>query len=176
MRAAGHEVALLVMIDAPTQPYLKSCTSFGTKLGHPLYSIQRVVRIGFAETSIRVCKSLFKHVPYSIRMKFSKRDWYAAHELIERAAFAYYPQQYDGEVLLLLSADPPAHLDFLPGWQSVIRQDLHTAFVDGHHREFLTPQNVDTIAEIISGHLARVVRDDSVLHNRDSFNLESAHT
>jgi len=46
-----------------------------------------------------------------------------------------------------------AHLNFLSGWQSVVRRNLHTAYVDGHHREFITPQNVGRIAEIVSRHL-----------------------
>ncbi len=162
LRAAGHKVELLILLDAPTQPYLKSCTTMATKLGHPLHSLQRVMRIGPGKTLINVGKRLLKYIPLSIRVKLSKSDWDTAHEMIERAAFAYYPSQYEGEVLLLLSEHRVPHLDFLPGWQAVVQRNLHTAYVDGHHREFITPRNVSTVAEIISKHLEPAAEQESV--------------
>lgn len=163
LQAAGHEVEHLILVDAPTQPYLESCTSIVTKLSHPRHSIERVTRIGLWNTSINIGKRLLKYIPFSIRMKFSKGDWDTAHEIIERAAFAHYPSRYEGEVLLVLSEHRVPHLDFLPGWQAVVRGNLHTAYVDGHHREFITPQNVGTIAGIISRYLAPADEKDSIL-------------
>jgi amino acid adenylation domain-containing protein len=163
LKAIGQEVELLVLVDAPTQPYLKSCNSITTKLGHPRHSLERLVRIGLWKTSVNIWKRLLKYIPFSIRLKFSKGDWDTAHEMIERAAFGHYPQPFEGEVLLLLSEHRASHLDFLPGWQSVVRGNLRIAYVDGHHREFVTPQNVGTIAEIITRHLPRTSGKDSTL-------------
>jgi hypothetical protein len=44
-------------------------------------------------------------------------------------------------------------LDFLPGWQALVHYNLHTRYVNGHHRELMTPQNVRSMAEIILSHL-----------------------
>jgi hypothetical protein len=54
---------------------------------------------------------------------------------------------------LLLSANAPSHLDFLPGWRAVVRGKLNVNYVDGHHRDFITQQNVNAIAEIVAENL-----------------------
>ena len=82
--------------------------------------------------------------------------------MIENAAFVYYPQPYDGEVFLLLSANAPRHLDFLPGWQLVARSKLTVAYVDGHHREFITSQNVRAIAETVNQYRPDSAKTSSV--------------
>jgi amino acid adenylation domain-containing protein len=153
MRAAGFEVKLVILLDAPTQPYLRSCTTLAAKLRHPAYTIQRAMRIGLWKTAANAGMHLLRYVPFSIRLKFPDQNWNTAHGLIELAAFAHDPQPYSGDVLLLLSSHRVAHLDFLPGWQKVVRGALHIAYVDGYHRKFVTPQNAAHVAEIIAKHL-----------------------
>jgi len=153
MRAAGHDVKLLLLFDAPTQPYLRSCTSVAVKLAHPRHALHRVMRIGLGKTAVNISKRLFKCIPFSLRIKWFKPDWSTAHEIIENAAFVYDPKPYHGDVLLLLSANAPPHLDFLPGWQAVIRGRLNVSYVNGHHRDFITPQNVGEIAAAMAPYL-----------------------
>jgi hypothetical protein len=76
-----------------------------------------------------------------------------AHEMIENAAFAYYPEKYEGRVLLILASNPAPYVDFLPGWRTVIPDRLSICYVDGHHRELITAQNAGDIAEQIILHL-----------------------
>ena len=163
MRAAGLEVGLLILLDAATQPYLSSCTKLSAKLSHPGYSLKRARQIGLGQTLVNVRKRLFKSIPFSLRLRMFKPDWDMTHEMIGNAAFVYYPQPYDGEVLLLLSANAPRHLDFLPGWQKVVEPKLTVAYVDGHHRDFITSENVGAIARIINQSLAHSAISSPVL-------------
>lgn len=153
MKAAGHDLRLLILLDAPTQPYLRSATSVSSKLLHAGSAIQRMKRIGLSSTVANFRKRLIKSIPFSLRLKLLKPDWNTAHEMVENAAFVYYPEPYEGEVLLLLSANAPSHLDFLPGWRAVVRGKLNVNYVDGHHRDFITQQNVNAIAEIVAENL-----------------------
>lgn len=163
MCVSGLDVGLLILLDAPTQPYLKSCATMAVKLGHPGHSMKRALRIGLGKTLINMQKRLMKSIPLSLRLKLLKPNWEMVHEIIENAAFVYYPQRYRGEVLLLLSANAPAHLDFLPGWQAVLGPKPTVAYVDGHHRDFITPQNVHAIAETVAQSLPDSTRVSSAL-------------
>jgi thioesterase domain-containing protein len=73
--------------------------------------------------------------------------------MIETAAFEYRPKQYQGKVLLLLASERPPHVNYLPGWQAVIPDNLHTQYVEGHHRNLITAPYVEGIADAIISHL-----------------------
>jgi amino acid adenylation domain-containing protein len=145
LRAAGHEVSLLVLLDAPSPSYLKIYNSLIGKLSRPFYLLERNVRLGLRQSVFNLRKRL--------RAKFAGTEIVAAHELIESAAFAYQPETYGGKVLLLLASEDTPHVNFLPGWQAVVPHNLHTQYVDGHHRELMKAQNVWGIAHLISSHL-----------------------
>jgi thioesterase domain-containing protein len=82
--------------------------------------------------------------------------------MIEDAARAYQPEKYEGKVLLLLASDRPPHLNFVPGWKAVVPRNLHTHYVDGHHRELLDGQNVQSVADAIASHLISTIDDKSL--------------
>ena len=153
MRASGLEVKQMILLDAPTQPYLGSCAKVTAKLRHPGHWMKRALRIGLGQTLVNMRKRLMKSVPLPLRLKMFRANWEMVHEMVEHAGFVYYPKPYDGDVLLLLSADAPRHLDFLPGWEAVVRPNLTVAYVDGHHRDFITPRNVHSIAETVAQYL-----------------------
>ena len=152
LRAAGHEVSLLLLLDAPSQPYLRSCNSLPAQLNHPRHFVRRLAQVGIKQSLVNFCKRPLKYFPLSVRTKYAGERT-VAHELIEVAAFAYEPKKYDGNVLLIQADERDPYLNFLPGWQGVIPHDLHTRFVDGRHRELITPENVRDIADIINSHL-----------------------
>jgi thioesterase domain-containing protein len=78
-----------------------------------------------------------------------------AQEIIETAAWAYNPPRfYGGKVLLLLSSERPAHVDFVSGWKAVIDSDLHVQFLNFHHRDVMKGDNVKLVADAITSHLA----------------------
>ncbi len=162
MRTLGLEPRLLILLDAPTQPYLKSCASLRAKFGHPSHSLKRAMRVGLGQTVVNLHKRFLKSIPFSLRSRIFPPSWEMVQEMIENAAFVYYPQPYDGEVFLLLSANAPRHLDFLPGWQLVARSKLTVAYVDGHHREFITSQNVRAIAETVNQYRPDSAKTSSV--------------
>jgi len=153
LRSAGHEVSLLVLLDAPSPSYLKSYNSLTAKLSQPRHLLTRVVRLGTRRTIFNLRRRLIKHFAGSARAKFAWKEIEEAHGLIESAAFSYDPRGYEGKVLLILASERPPHGDFLPGWQSVVTHDLHTSYVQGHHRELMTTQNVRSIADLIASHL-----------------------
>jgi thioesterase domain-containing protein len=153
LRAAGHEVSLLVLLDAPSPSYLRSYNSLASQLIRPGQLWDRMMRLGLRETLFNFRKRLMKYLAGSVRARFAWSEIKDAQGLIEAAAFKYHPKRYEGEVLLLLASKRTRSVDFLPGWRTLVRNSLRTAFVDGHHRELMTPQNVRSIAEIILSHL-----------------------
>lgn len=83
-----------------------------------------------------------------------------AQEMIEAAASDYEPERYEGKTLLVLASDRPPHRNYLAGWQAIVPHNLHTQYVDGHHREFLNLQNVRAIADGILSQLTSSTDDD----------------
>ncbi|MGA9303873.1 MAG: hypothetical protein WBW31_00580, partial [Candidatus Sulfotelmatobacter sp.] len=70
------------------------------------------------------------------------------------------PQRYGGKTLLVLASDRPPHRNYLPGWQAIVPHNLHTQYVDGHHRDFLNVQNTRAIADAILSGLKSPTDDD----------------
>ena len=86
-------------------------------------------------------------------------------EMVEAAAFSYQPEEYDGQVLLLLASDRPPYENFLPGWQAVVPRSLHTQYVPGHHTELIEEPNVQRVADAIASHLTSTADERSLFCN-----------
>lgn len=162
LHSAGREVPALILLDAPSQPYLESFKSIAARLKYPRELVKRVTGLGLRRSFVNFCSRKLRRIPASIGTHLPRTEKSIAHEMIEDAAFSYYPEGYDGKVLLLLGADRDPHLNFLPQWKALITRDLHTYYVDGQHRRFITPENVKDIADIVT-HVLSISDERSTL-------------
>ena len=152
LRAAGKEVALLVLVDPPNPSYIESLDTFRRVASYLGYVAQRAVRLG-PRTSMRfLSEHVVKRVNRIVQPASSKTESMLAQELIETAAMAYEPKKYDGKVLLVLASERPPHADFLPGWRAVV-SDLHSELLNSHHRDILKAGNAGRVADAIVAHL-----------------------
>jgi amino acid adenylation domain-containing protein len=153
LRAAGEEVSLLLMIDAPTRSYLNSSRVFINRLKHPRFYLYRAARVaGWRERLAALYRRAIQYSPHFIRSRFPAFENHVAHQMIVNAAFDFRPAQYEGKVLLLLAKERDALFDFLPGWKSVV-SDLRAFYVQGRHRELITSHNVREVANLIESNL-----------------------
>jgi thioesterase domain-containing protein/aryl carrier-like protein len=153
LRAAGEEVSLLLMIDAPTLPYLRSSRALITRLKHPRFYLYRAARVvGWRRSLANLCRRAIQHSPSSIRSRFSLVESNVAHRMIETAALDYQTAKYEGKVLLLLAKERDPLFDFLPEWKSVV-SDLYAFYVQGRHRGLVTSKNVREVASLIQSNL-----------------------
>ena len=113
--AAGEEVSLLLMIDAPTQPYLKSSRALITRLKHPRFYLYRAARVvGWRKSLANLLRRAIQSSPRSIRSRFPEIENNVAHRMIVNAAFDYQPAKYEGKVLLLLAKERIRYLTSFP--------------------------------------------------------------
>ena len=161
LKAAGHEVSLLVLLDAPNLSYVRTQERLTDKLSYPRYLLKRAARLGLRLSSVHIGELLHNHLARALRTKSARTEMRVAQEMIEAAARDYQPQRYEGKTLLVLASDRPPHRNYLPGWQAIVPHSLHTQYVDGHHRDFLNPQNVRAIADAILSRLKSSTDDDS---------------
>ncbi len=161
LQAAGRQVSLLVLLDAPNPSYAKSHERVADKLSYPRYLVKRAAQIGLRQSSVYVGELLHNRLTSTLRTKSARTEMRVAQEMIEAAARAYQPQKYEGKTLLVLASDRPPHRDYLPGWQAIVRHNLHTQYVDGHHRDFLEAQNVRIIADAITSQIRPTANDDA---------------
>jgi amino acid adenylation domain-containing protein len=157
--AAGQEVSVLLLFDAPTQPYLKSSRALTTRLKHPRFYLYRAALVGWRKSLVNLCRRAIQYSPRSIQSRLLAAESNVAHRLIEGAALDYQTAKYEGKVLLLLAKERDPLFDFLPGWKSVLPGDLSVFYVQGRHRDLITPNNVRDIANLIQSTLSSV--DDS---------------
>jgi thioesterase domain-containing protein/aryl carrier-like protein len=154
LRAAGQEVSLLLLLDAPTQPYLRSSRALTTRLKHPRFYLHRAARVvGWRRSLANLYRRAIRYSPRSIRSRLPAIESNIAHRIIENAAFDYHPAKYEGKVLLLLAKERDPLFDFLSGWKSVVPRDLSAFYVQGRHRELITSNNVREVANLIQSTL-----------------------
>jgi nonribosomal peptide synthetase DhbF len=153
LRAAGEEVSLLLMIDAPTRSYLKSHRAWITRLKHPRFYLYRAAQVvSWRRGLTSLWRRAIEYSPSSIRSRFPGIENHVAHRLIVNAAFDYQPAKYEGKTLLLMAKERDPLFDFLSGWKSVV-SNLHASYVHGRHLELITSNNASEVANVIQSNL-----------------------
>jgi amino acid adenylation domain-containing protein len=150
LRAAGHEVALLVLLDAPNPAHLNSCNSLTHIARYVKYAVKRAGRLGVRSSVANLEARLRKRFPRLLGTSSDRTEMKVAEDMCETAALAYRPGEYEGKVLLLLASEHPPHWNYLPGWQVVIRHDLHVHYLRGRHADLLNPENAQSVGDAIA--------------------------
>jgi amino acid adenylation domain-containing protein len=162
LQAAGQKVSLLVLLDAQNPSYPESCDSPALKLNYLRYSLKRATRLGLRLSLVYLRARLVKRFTGTPKTTSVRAEMEVAQKMVEAAASAYRPTKYDGDVLLLLASDRPPHVNYLPGWQTVIPRNLHIQYVDGHHRDLLNARNAPTVAHAIVSRIIQSTEDSPV--------------
>jgi amino acid adenylation domain-containing protein len=154
LRAAGCEVSLLVLLDPPSSAFIKRYAR-SPRLSDPVYLLRRVTRLGPRLTFLRLRQHFLEYWGWSSEVRNDGTEVAAPPDqvVIERAAFKYSPEKYDGKVLLLLATDHSSHVNFLPGWQAVIPGDLHVEHLNAHHDDLMIRPTVERVANSIVAHV-----------------------
>ncbi len=173
LRAAGHEVSLLVLVDPPNPSYIETLDSPKRVASYLRYVGQRARRLGLRTSLTYVGQHIAKRFRRAVTPRSLKTETAVAQELIEAAAFAYEPQKYDGKVLLMLASERPPHVDILPGWQAVVPQ-LHTEIVTAHHRDLLQAENARAVAEAIISNLICATHEGCLSCSADTLGSKSS--
>ncbi len=147
LRAAGHEISLLVLFDARNPSYVEPQERLTTKLTYLPYCVKRAARLGLRTSWVHFRERAIKPP------KASRTEMKVAQDLVEAAALSFKPKRYDGRVLLLLASDRPPHQNLVPGWQVVVTRNLYTHYLSGHHRELTNPENLRSAGAVIAAHL-----------------------
>jgi amino acid adenylation domain-containing protein len=153
LRAAGHEISLLVLFDARNPSYVEPQERLTQKLTYLPYCVKRAARLGLRTSWVHFRERAIKPP------KASRTEMKVAQDLVEAAALSFKPKKYDGRVLLLLASDRPPHQNLVPGWQSVISRNLYTHYLSGHHRELTNPENLRSAGVVIAAHLVAANED-----------------
>jgi amino acid adenylation domain-containing protein len=152
LQAAGHEVSLLVLLDAPNLAYQESHGSFTSKWRYPGYALKRVARLGPRMSFAYFREHLFKRAePASTP---ARSEIAVAQKMVRTAVRVYEPKEYEGKVLLLLASDRAPHLNLAPGWESVVApHNLHIQYLDGHRHDLLKVPKVRNVVDAIVSRL-----------------------
>lgn len=168
LRAAGHEVSLVALLDAPNLAHLKSHGSLTNKLSYPIYILKRAARLRLRMSLAYLRERLFQRVAHTLKTKSERTEMKLALQMVRSAAFAYKPNRYDAKVLLLVASEHSPHLNIIPGWQAVVPHNLHVQHVTGHRRELLNIPTVQRVAEAITSHLISATDGRSLCNCLDS--------
>ena len=150
MRALGHEVPLLFLVDTPADPLFYQSPRWNDEQPSPriervLQVVKRAAQLGPRESLVKVRTRLLEH----FRPK-EKTRLEIIQEMVVAAASRYQPKKYDGKVVLLLASD---HVhDFLSEWQTLGLGNLQTHYLNGRHLDLLE-HNVHDLANAMVSHL-----------------------
>jgi thioesterase domain-containing protein len=154
MLAAGSDVSLLVLLDAPNPAWAQSTDWLTRKLSYVPYGLKRAMRLGLKVSLFYLGERLVKPFAWMKKAELRRTDMRIAEDVIVAAALAYRPRPYDRSVLLLLASERPPRSDYIPGWQKVVRSQLHIQYLHGHHRDLLDKRNVQSVANAIISRLS----------------------
>jgi amino acid adenylation domain-containing protein len=160
MRTAGHEVSLVVLLDAPNPAYLQKCDSLARKFSYLGYLLKKAQRLGVHGSFVYLFEHLRKRWAKRFGLRPARTEMRVAQEMCEVAMANHQPGQYDGAVLLLLAAERPPHKNYLAGWQEVVTGDLRIQYLNAHHDNLLKSKNLRSVAEAITSHLGSILRGE----------------
>jgi amino acid adenylation domain-containing protein len=137
LRTAGQEVSCVTIADAPNPSCVLSCDTLASRMNYLRYLLKRATRLTPRQSLSYLRETLVR------RFEKSKS---AEDDVLQAAALAYRPPKFEGKVLLILASERPPHVDYLPGWRTVVTGDLQTQYVEGHHRDFPNESVLRSIA------------------------------
>jgi amino acid adenylation domain-containing protein len=161
LRAAGQEVTLLVLLDAPNPSFACPCDSWNLKLSYLQYLVRRGLQLQL-RNSLKYAGERLRDLAHVREIRNARTKYKSPHQLTEIAARKYQPPKYDGEVLLLLATEHPPHVNLASGWEAVVTGNLQVQYVESHHRDLLKTENVQRIADAIVSHIASATHDGPV--------------
>jgi amino acid adenylation domain-containing protein len=153
LRAAGHDVSLLILVDAQNPRYRPGYRSFRDILAHSKYLVDRSRHLGMRNTLQCAYEASTRQLPKSLRRVLAQSQVEKTQAIVESAALSYQPQPYGGPVLMVLASDCSPHQHTEQGWRDLIDGSLTTLRVEGHHSELAQPPLVVRLAEAILSHL-----------------------
>ena len=152
LRARGHEVATLLLLDAQNPVFYKRINSLALELSKVNFYLRQNYN------GVRTQKSFGQRMHARLRKIWNNErlanEMDAVEELINLAAYRYRPDPYPGDVLLLRPADRPTRLDHLPGWQATVSGRMLARDIAGHHEDLFDPQRVPGLAREIAASIA----------------------
>lgn len=157
LRAAGHEVSLLILLDAPNPAFLQKCDSLTRKMSYLGYLLKKALRLGAWDSLVYLFAHLRKRLARRFGATPARTEMRVAQEMCEVAMANHRPGKYDGEVLLLLAAERPPHKNYLAGWQEVVTGNLRIEYLNAHHDNLLKSKNLRTVANAITSHLGPIL-------------------
>ncbi len=172
LREAGHEVSLLIMVDAANPRYRPGYRSFRDILAHTKYLVHRARKLGAQKTMQFACKDFSRQLPRSLLLALAKTQVEKTQEIVDSAGRSYCPQRYGGRVLLVLASDSPPHQHPEEGWRGLVDGSFTTLTVNGHHSELSQPPTVVQVAEAIRSHLGSASAKVKKVASDDSLTLE----
>ena len=154
LRAEGHEVSLLILVDSFNPRFRSGCRSLGEVLARTKYLSGRVRKLGLHDSFDSVYKCFIRRMPRSLRYAMAKNQVQKTQEIVESATFSYRPEPYSGPVLMMLASDCSPHKRTEQGWRGLLDGPLEVLVVEGHHSDLPSPPSVIQIAEAIHSRLA----------------------
>ncbi|HEY6490920.1 MAG: amino acid adenylation domain-containing protein [Terracidiphilus sp.] len=153
LRAAGHEVSLLILVDAANPRYRPGHGSVRDLIDHSKYLVDRARHLGARGALQCVYDASNRQLPRSLRRAIARSQVEKTQVVVESAALSYHPQTYGGPVLMLVASDCSPHKHAERGWHGLMDGPIATFRVDGHHSELAQPPLVGQVAEAILSHL-----------------------
>jgi thioesterase domain-containing protein len=166
LKAAGHEVSLLSMVDAMNPSRLREGTSPARIFNMVCHFLGAVARLDQKSLNL-TWRDLRGQFGLAKPRQFAGPEVKAAIDLVQRTYLQYQPEKkYDGDVLHILASQstPYSKLHFrkiLAGWEGLITGNLQLEYRACDHDALIREPIVASVASSIASH-HRAIRERSL--------------
>jgi amino acid adenylation domain-containing protein len=156
---AGDRVDLLVLIHASNPARFREIGALELELSKLKHHAVQVFLRGKAAESVGYAVERARRAFHRLAQR--GRPWSMSRrrldigEIIERAALAYQPRPYAGDVVLLQPLERPDVLDYRPGWEELVTGNFVAYDVPGDHHTMFGPPHIDHLNAVMRTSLAR---------------------
>ena len=157
MIALGHDVRLLVLLDAQNPVFYKRIGSLQVELSKAYFYLKHALCDIHSQRHATLHQRLARFLVRTGRSRMQavpKVEIGLGGRITEAAAYRYRPPNYSGDVLLLQPKDRPSRVDHRPGWEAAVSGKLIARDVEGHHDVLLSQTFVQSLARVVSEHLS----------------------
>ncbi|HVH88102.1 MAG TPA: amino acid adenylation domain-containing protein, partial [Terriglobales bacterium] len=149
LQAAGHQVALLILLDAQNPVFYRRIGSLSVELSKAYFYLKQAMREARPQNRATLQQRFIRLITLRKEIwppSMVPIETVLGQHMTDAAAYRYKPPLYSGDVLLLQAKDRPHRVDHTPGWRTVVAGTLMTREVDGHHDELLHRENAGALA------------------------------
>ena len=156
LRRAGHDVPLVILLDAQNPAFFRSVGTIPTELSKAYFYFRQALLAAHPQKRVTLRQRLqhfLARIHQASPQSGFQPEYVTGDSIVISAVYSYKPPNYPGNVLLLEPAHRPRGVDYAPGWNAVVTGSLMRRDIEASHDDLLNREVASHVAAAISAAL-----------------------